>query len=379
MIKIYLDLNFEINEKAQDKIYRFINFFVEGLEESTSQEDEDRYYEGAFPMFIVRNNRELCKKVIMDLYDWSRDSYIHTLKPLYEYAFFHIIEYCKEIDENIYKERKESLFDMCYDLDSDKLDYESDESLKLEINTFNFYVSYCFLDLDFLDVSTMYEIYKKSPIVVKSIGVELDDYIDLMPPDIAEEYKEIKKENDEKLKEIKSSIENGENVPNVFISYSWDSEEHKRWVLQLASTLRANGINAIVDEVEIQQKTVNLNSMMLRNIQNSDFVLVIMTENYALKADNETGGVGFETQSLVNCIRENISKVIPILKGKSDKSIPFYLKGVSYIDLSDENHFNDNFKNLLYKIYKKDKFELSPIGNKPNFETEKIEPFNIDL
>lgn len=383
MIKIYLGLDTELNKKVQDKIYRFINYFVEGLEECDSQEDEDYYYEIVFPKFIVRHNRELCKKVIMDLRDWSKDLYVHTLKPLYEYVFFYILQYCEDIDKDVYKDRKESLFDMYYDLDLSQFDCEDendlDEILKLEIHTFDFYIEYCFLDQDFLAVPMIYEIYKKSPIVFKSIGVELDEYIDLMPPDIAEEYKKIKKENEEKIEEVKNNMIDEQKIPKVFVSYSWDSEEHKRWVLQLVSTLRKYGVNAIIDEAQIQKETVNLNSMMLKNIQQSDYILVIMTENYAFKADNESGGVGFETQSLVNCMRENIGKIIPILKDKSDKSIPFYLKGVSYIDLSDQKSFNSNFKKLLYKIYKKDVIELSPIGERPNFETDKIESFDIDL
>ena len=136
MIKIYLDLNHKLNEKAQKNICKFINFFVDGLKEAISQEDEDDYYEIVFPRFIVRKNKELCKNVIMDLYDWSNDSYTHTLKPIYEYAFFYILNYCREIDEDIYKERKESLFNMKYDLKDDV------DDLELEIDTFSFYEAY---------------------------------------------------------------------------------------------------------------------------------------------------------------------------------------------------------------------------------------------
>jgi len=35
--------------------------------------------------------------------------------------------------------------------------------------------------------------------------------------------------------------------PTVFISYSHDSEEHKNWVLQLATRLRLNGVDIILD------------------------------------------------------------------------------------------------------------------------------------
>ena len=39
--------------------------------------------------------------------------------------------------------------------------------------------------------------------------------------------------------EIKSQLDTiPEGVPVVFISYSWDSEEHKNWVLMLSKDLR---------------------------------------------------------------------------------------------------------------------------------------------
>ena len=34
----------------------------------------------------------------------------------------------------------------------------------------------------------------------------------------------------------------------VFISYSWDSEEHKNWVLKLATDLRSHGVDVIFDQ-----------------------------------------------------------------------------------------------------------------------------------
>jgi len=58
--------------------------------------------------------------------------------------------------------------------------------------------------------------------------------------------------------------------PTVFISYSWDSEEHENWVVFLAAKLRENGVDATIDKFETQSKTVNLNRMMIEKIKNSD-------------------------------------------------------------------------------------------------------------
>lgn len=41
-------------------------------------------------------------------------------------------------------------------------------------------------------------------------------------------------------------------VPKVFISYSHDSIKHKQWVLNLATRLRNNGIDAILDQFELK-------------------------------------------------------------------------------------------------------------------------------
>ena len=40
-------------------------------------------------------------------------------------------------------------------------------------------------------------------------------------------------------------------APKVFISYSHDSAQHKDWVRSLASALRANGIDAVLDQWDL--------------------------------------------------------------------------------------------------------------------------------
>ena len=130
---------------------------------------------------------------------------------------------------------------------------------------------------------------------------------------------------------------------NIFISYCWESDEHIQWVLYLYKKLRDNGINAKIDQDEINHKTINLNTFMLNNIKDNDYVLVILTPTYAQKANNLEGGVGEETKYLIS----NKEKVIPILNDtglNKDDSIPFYLKGYSYIDFTK----NDNFDKSLW-------------------------------
>ena len=37
-------------------------------------------------------------------------------------------------------------------------------------------------------------------------------------------------------------------VTKAFVSYSWDSDQHKEWVAKLATDLRHDGIETILDQ-----------------------------------------------------------------------------------------------------------------------------------
>ena len=39
--------------------------------------------------------------------------------------------------------------------------------------------------------------------------------------------------------------------PKVFISYSWSSSDHEKWVLNLAEKLRGDGIDVILDKWDL--------------------------------------------------------------------------------------------------------------------------------
>ncbi|MBU3198166.1 toll/interleukin-1 receptor domain-containing protein [Clostridium estertheticum] len=166
-----------------------------------------------------------------------------------------------------------------------------------------------------------------------------------------------------------------EKDPTAFVSYSWDSKEHKRWVLSLVSKLFDKRVETSIDVLETQNATVNLNNMMIKNIREKDYTILVLTEEYAKKADELQGGVGFETNMLIPLIMDNLQKIIPIVRTKGDKSkvIPFYLTGVHYIDFSDDIQFEESFTELLYKIYKVDLIEKPKLGIRPNLKPRKIE------
>lgn len=181
----------------------------------------------------------------------------------------------------------------------------------------------------------------------------------------------------------------------VFISYSWDSDEHQEWVLHLANRLRAKGLIADTDIFETQDKSVHLDRMMVEKVRDSDFIIIVLTENYARKADNFEGGVGFESQLTLPLIMKKPNKLIPIMRHQGDfsKVFPFHFQGQYAIDFSSDTEFESKFEELLYRLYEKQRYYVEPVGEVPTLDPKipsrrikedlrdinKVKPLNIDF
>lgn len=163
------------------------------------------------------------------------------------------------------------------------------------------------------------------------------------------------------------------NKPTAFISYSWDNIEHQQWVFNLTNRLRTKGIVATMDLFETQQGTVNLNQMMIKNIKESDYVVIVLTEEYAKKSDNFQGGVGFETMLTIPDIKNNLDKLIFIMRHNGDytKVFPYHLRDVYAIDFSDDSQFETKFEELIYKIHNIPLYEMQPVGEIPALKPKK--------
>lgn len=157
-----------------------------------------------------------------------------------------------------------------------------------------------------------------------------------------------------------------QDTKTAFISYSWDNKDHEQWVMDLVIELRNNGVDASFDKYETQNKTTNLYQMMIKNMRDNNNVIVVLTENYAKKADNMQGGVGFETLLSLPDVQQNPDKFIFLLrhKGRFEAVFPFHLRGFYAIDFSDDHQFNDKFLELLHRIEGKPFYEKVPLGPK---------------
>ena len=80
--------------------------------------------------------------------------------------------------------------------------------------------------------------------------------------------------------------------PKVFISYSWDSAEHKLWVLKLVSELMRNGIDVLIDEWDLEKYKNDLQFFMEAGIRGANKVIMVCTQithNEQTKESEEWG------------------------------------------------------------------------------------------
>ena len=155
--------------------------------------------------------------------------------------------------------------------------------------------------------------------------------------------------------------------PKVFISYSHDSPEHRRWVSELGAKLRHNGIDAILDQWDLGPGD-DVTQFMERGIMDSDRVLVVSTDQYVRKANAAEGGVGYErmivTAQLVQDLGTN--KFIPVIRQASgQEKTPTFLGTRVYIDFRNDSQFDSEFDKLIHELHRVPVVEKPPLGKNP--------------
>ncbi|KSA13471.1 toll/interleukin-1 receptor domain-containing protein [Maribacter dokdonensis] len=164
----------------------------------------------------------------------------------------------------------------------------------------------------------------------------------------------------------------------VFISYSWDSEEHKEWVLKLANYLiEKAGCNVLLDQFDLAVGK-ELTHFMENGLEKADKVLIILTEDYKRRADARTGGTGFEysliSQGLYDLQASN-DKFIPVLrKGTKQTSAPTYLATKIYHSMKDDAKFEMDAFKLSREIYEKPEIVKPEPGAIPDFDNPDYDP-----
>jgi hypothetical protein len=162
----------------------------------------------------------------------------------------------------------------------------------------------------------------------------------------------------------------------VFMSYSWTSETHKQWVLDLAKRLTSDGIHVILDVWDLKPG-YDKNSFMEKIVTDPAVrkVLVICDKRYQVKADGRSGGVGAESQLISQEVYEKVDqdKFIPVVVEFDTDGIPCmpkYIASRMFFDMSKQSNFEKEYQRLVRDIYGKPEQSRPPLGEPPAYITE---------
>lgn len=137
----------------------------------------------------------------------------------------------------------------------------------------------------------------------------------------------------------------------IFVAYSHDSEEHKKWVKKFADDLSTLGdFEVLLDQY--LPKGFSLTRFMEIGLENADKVLIIGTPQY--KQKSEAGkGAAFEGSIISTELMKDIdsTKFYPILRaGAFETSFPVILQGRVGDDLSNDADYEENLKLVVESI-----------------------------
>lgn len=158
------------------------------------------------------------------------------------------------------------------------------------------------------------------------------------------------------------------NAPKIFVSYSREGREHESWVLELAASLRQNGVDAALDQWDLKPGS-DMTLFMESQIQDSNFVILVCTPIYAEKSNIPSGGVGYE-KNIISAemlqSRDLRAKFIPLLRdGDFDSALPTYLGSKFAIDFRPSRDHADAFDELLRAIHEVPPPSKPAIGPSP--------------
>jgi eukaryotic-like serine/threonine-protein kinase len=160
--------------------------------------------------------------------------------------------------------------------------------------------------------------------------------------------------------------------PQVFISYSHDSPEHKKQVLALANRLRRDGVETVLDQF-LQSPNQGWYRWMIDEVEKAQAVLIIATKIYydrfRLKAPvGEGRGVKDEGGLILTGLSEGDGlnpKFIPVLFSGQDATwIPEPLRQVSHYVLKGE----EDYQHLLRRLLDQPAVTPEPLGNPPELQ-----------
>lgn len=157
----------------------------------------------------------------------------------------------------------------------------------------------------------------------------------------------------------------------TFISYSWSSPTHESWVLNLASRLREDGVDVVLDKWDLKPGH-DAYAFMESMVSDPDVKKVVMVcdRAYVEKSDKRSGGVGTESQIISPEIYRDTSQdkfaaIMTETDTEGNAYTPVFYKGRIYFDFISADSFEDSYEQLLRWIIDRPRYVKPKLGNVP--------------
>ena len=169
--------------------------------------------------------------------------------------------------------------------------------------------------------------------------------------------------------------------PKLFISYSWTDSAHEAWVIQLATDLRSNGVDVVIDRWSLKEGH-DAHSFMEQMVRSDeiDKIVLVCDQKYVERANKREGGVGVESQVITAQLYGDVNqtKIVGVVteSGPDDQpAVPNFLLNRIFIDFRDAGAYAERLQQLLRWVFDKPLYREPEIGPRPAFLDDQI---NLD-
>jgi hypothetical protein len=161
----------------------------------------------------------------------------------------------------------------------------------------------------------------------------------------------------------------------AFVSYSWDSEDHKDWVRRFTDELIRNAIETKLDQYDLPLGADRF-KFMEECVRESDCVLCVCTPEYVKRANDRERGVGVETTLITpRFFEKNRAKqFIPIIRctEPGTSSTPDYMASLIFVDFQDDTKFGERMEELLRHLHQQPRHPKPKLGAVPSFSAPSV-------
>ncbi|AFL99812.1 SEFIR domain-containing protein [Desulfitobacterium dehalogenans ATCC 51507] len=145
----------------------------------------------------------------------------------------------------------------------------------------------------------------------------------------------------------------------IYFSYSWEEKENKKWIIRLKNDLSNEGLEIIFDQDELDKGTINIDRFISDNMNDADFIIIVITPSYINKSNIKNDGNGNRKRSWVEIENDYIIKrkhnnsksLIPIIMKKKESNLPDNISGLTYYDMSNENLYKEELQKIRNIIH----------------------------